>query len=118
MREKGMPEGFLQDLRGDPGRKYQSSNSVAYEPLTNYLDVSMKASASSSEPPSSGFGGGLLFSRLPAGSSIVGGLSPSPVSGGEAALGMGRSLGVFEAWLQGLGDAGGHRQEAAHLTLS
>lgn len=54
MREKGMLESFL---KGDPGRKYQLSNAVAYEPLTNYLDVSIKAFPSFPEPPSSGFWG-------------------------------------------------------------
>ncbi|KAM7082400.1 LOW QUALITY PROTEIN: pepsin B-like [Ciconia maguari] len=38
MREKGVPEGFLKQLKGDSGRKYQLSNAVAYEPLTNYLN--------------------------------------------------------------------------------
>lgn len=41
MREKGVPEDFLKQLKGDPGRKYQLGNTVAYEPLTNYLDVSI-----------------------------------------------------------------------------
>ncbi|XP_027763796.1 gastricsin-like [Empidonax traillii] len=39
MREKGLPEGFLSNLRGDPGRKYLLSGAVAYEPLMNYLDT-------------------------------------------------------------------------------
>ncbi|XP_009979176.1 PREDICTED: gastricsin-like [Tauraco erythrolophus] len=38
VRGKGVPEDFLNDLKGDPGRKYQLSNAVTYEPLTNYLD--------------------------------------------------------------------------------
>ena len=57
MREKGVPEGFLKNLKGDPGRKYQFSNAVVYETLTNYLDVSIKGFPSSSEPPGSGFWG-------------------------------------------------------------
>lgn len=57
MREKGVPEGFLKDLKGDPGRKYLLGNAVAYEPLTNYLDVSIKAFSSSSKPPGSSFRG-------------------------------------------------------------
>ncbi|XP_009079907.1 PREDICTED: gastricsin-like, partial [Acanthisitta chloris] len=32
-------EDFLNNLRGDPGRKYQLSGAVAYEPLMNYLDT-------------------------------------------------------------------------------
>lgn len=46
MREKGLPEGFLNNLRGDPGRKYQLGGAVAYEPLLNHLDVSAEASPS------------------------------------------------------------------------
>lgn len=46
MREKGLPEGFLNNLRGDPGRKYQLRGAVAYEPLLNHLDVSAEASPS------------------------------------------------------------------------
>lgn len=55
MREKGVPEGVLKGLKRDPGRKYQFSNAVTYETLTNYLNVSIKAFPSSSEPPGSGF---------------------------------------------------------------
>lgn len=54
MREKGVLERVRMDLRGDPGRKYQLSNAVAYEPLANYLDVSIEAFPSSSEPSGSG----------------------------------------------------------------
>uniref|UniRef100_A0A8V5HH45 Uncharacterized protein n=1 Tax=Melopsittacus undulatus TaxID=13146 RepID=A0A8V5HH45_MELUD len=54
MREKGVLERFLMVLRGDPGRRYQLSNTVAYEPLANYLDVSIEAFPSSSEPSGSG----------------------------------------------------------------
>lgn len=64
MREKGVPEGFLHVLKGDPGRKYQLSNAVAYEPLTNYLDVSIKAFPSSSEPPAPVWGAVPLLSWL------------------------------------------------------
>ncbi|XP_009904497.2 pepsin B-like [Dryobates pubescens] len=51
MREKGVPEGFLQDLRGDPSRKYLPSDSVAYEPLTNYLDSFYFGEISIGTPP-------------------------------------------------------------------
>ncbi|KFQ60429.1 Gastricsin, partial [Pelecanus crispus] len=51
MREKGVPEGFLNQLRGDPGRKYQLSNAVAYEPLTNYLDSFYFGEISIGTPP-------------------------------------------------------------------
>lgn len=96
MREKGVLESFL---KGDPGRKYQLSNAVAYEPLTNYLDVSIKAFPSSPEPPSPGFGDALLLSRLPMGSSAVGGSAPSLLTGHGAVLGTGRSFAVFVARL-------------------
>ncbi|KFP15455.1 Gastricsin, partial [Egretta garzetta] len=48
MREKGMLESFL---KGDPGRKYQLSNAVAYEPLTNYLDSFYFGEISIGTPP-------------------------------------------------------------------
>ncbi|KFO15453.1 Gastricsin, partial [Balearica regulorum gibbericeps] len=51
MREKGVPEGLLKDLRGDPGRKYQLGNAVAYEPLTNYLDSFYFGEISIGTPP-------------------------------------------------------------------
>ncbi|XP_009463894.1 PREDICTED: LOW QUALITY PROTEIN: gastricsin-like [Nipponia nippon] len=51
MREKGMPEGFLKQLRGDPGRKYQLSYAVAYELLTNYLDSFYFGEISIGTPP-------------------------------------------------------------------
>ncbi|XP_051494704.1 pepsin B-like isoform X2 [Apus apus] len=51
MREKGVPEGFLKDPRGDPGRKYQLINAVAYEPLTNYLDSFYFGEISIGTPP-------------------------------------------------------------------
>ncbi|XP_075377786.1 pepsin B-like [Mycteria americana] len=51
MREKGVPEGFLKRLKGDPGRKYQLSNAVAYEPLTNYLDSFYFGEISIGTPP-------------------------------------------------------------------
>ncbi|XP_061327990.1 pepsin B-like [Pezoporus flaviventris] len=51
MREKGVPERFLMDLRGDPGRKYQLSNAVAYEPLANYLDSFYFGEISIGTPP-------------------------------------------------------------------
>ncbi|XP_074019393.1 pepsin B-like isoform X2 [Numenius arquata] len=51
MREKEVPEGFLKDLKGDPGRKYQLSNAVAYEPLTNYLDSFYFGEISIGTPP-------------------------------------------------------------------
>ncbi|XP_010016047.1 PREDICTED: gastricsin-like isoform X2 [Nestor notabilis] len=51
MRDKGVPEGFLKDLRGDPGRKYQLSNAVAYEPLANYLDTYYFGEISIGTPP-------------------------------------------------------------------
>ncbi|XP_059687192.1 pepsin B-like [Gavia stellata] len=51
MREKGVPEGFLKQVKGDPGRKYQLSNTVAYEPLTNYLDSFYFGEISIGNPP-------------------------------------------------------------------
>ncbi|XP_010189735.1 PREDICTED: gastricsin-like [Mesitornis unicolor] len=51
MREKGVPEDFLKVLRGDPGRKYQLNNAVAYEPLTNYLDSFYFGEISIGDPP-------------------------------------------------------------------
>ncbi|XP_027602746.2 pepsin B-like isoform X1 [Pipra filicauda] len=51
MREKGLPEGFLNNLRGDPGRKYQLSGAVAYEPLMNYLDTFYFGEVSIGTPP-------------------------------------------------------------------
>ncbi|XP_054659849.1 pepsin B-like [Grus americana] len=51
MREKGVPEGLLKDLKGDPGRKYQLVNAVAYEPLTNYLDSFYFGEISIGTPP-------------------------------------------------------------------
>ncbi|XP_009271207.1 PREDICTED: gastricsin-like [Aptenodytes forsteri] len=51
MREKGVLEDFLKQLKGDPGRKYQLSNTVAYEPLTNYLDSFYFGEISIGTPP-------------------------------------------------------------------
>ncbi|KAM6237246.1 pepsin B-like [Porphyrio hochstetteri] len=51
MRDMGVPEGFLKDLKGDPGRKYQLNNAVAYEPLTNYLDSFYFGEISIGNPP-------------------------------------------------------------------
>ncbi|KAM9255370.1 pepsin B-like [Cariama cristata] len=51
LREKGVPEGFLKELKGDPGRKYQLNNAVAYEPLTNYLDSFYFGDISIGTPP-------------------------------------------------------------------
>ncbi|XP_050767459.1 pepsin B-like [Gymnogyps californianus] len=51
MREKGVPEGFLKNLKGDPGRKYQFSNAVAYETLANYLDSFYFGEISIGTPP-------------------------------------------------------------------
>ncbi|XP_009325660.1 PREDICTED: gastricsin-like [Pygoscelis adeliae] len=51
MREKGVLEDFLKQLKGDPGRKYQLNNTVAYEPLTNYLDSFYFGEISIGTPP-------------------------------------------------------------------
>uniref|UniRef100_A0A663F181 Gastricsin-like n=1 Tax=Aquila chrysaetos chrysaetos TaxID=223781 RepID=A0A663F181_AQUCH len=51
MREKGVPEGVLKGLKGDPGRKYQFSDAVAYETLTNYLNSFYFGEISIGTPP-------------------------------------------------------------------
>ncbi|XP_040472497.1 pepsin B-like [Falco naumanni] len=51
MRDKGVPEGFLKNLKGDPGRKYQFSNAVTYEALTNYLHSFYFGEISIGTPP-------------------------------------------------------------------
>ncbi|KFP91896.1 Gastricsin, partial [Apaloderma vittatum] len=51
MGEKVVPESFLKNLRGDPGRRYQPSNAVAYEPLMNYLDSFYFGEISIGTPP-------------------------------------------------------------------
>uniref|UniRef100_A0A8C4K6Y8 Peptidase A1 domain-containing protein n=1 Tax=Dromaius novaehollandiae TaxID=8790 RepID=A0A8C4K6Y8_DRONO len=53
MAEEGVLEGFLKHLKGDQGRKYQLSNAVAYEPLTNYLDSFYFGELSIGTPPQS-----------------------------------------------------------------
>uniref|UniRef100_A0A8B9NH27 Peptidase A1 domain-containing protein n=1 Tax=Accipiter nisus TaxID=211598 RepID=A0A8B9NH27_9AVES len=51
MREKGVPEGVLKGLKRDPGRKYQFSNAVTYETLTNYLNSFYFGEISIGTPP-------------------------------------------------------------------
>ncbi|KAM9217288.1 pepsin B-like [Leptosomus discolor] len=51
MREKGVSEDFVKNLRGDPGRKYVLSNAVAYEPITNYLHSFYFGEISIGTPP-------------------------------------------------------------------
>ncbi|XP_069732327.1 pepsin B-like [Phaenicophaeus curvirostris] len=51
MKQKGIPESFQKDLRGDPGRKYLLTDAVAYEPLTNYLDTFYFGEISIGNPP-------------------------------------------------------------------